>query len=172
MTGIRFRRVAWLAVLVIIAWLLWMTLRPSTEINIPGVRMGHPLSEINLQPFKYKVQVIRSRLLSDSPSARRSARTYLTVDLLGNIAAFVPLGVALAIATFPSRPAGRSVRRFRARWWLRILVAGFLLSLGIELIQLAIPSRATDVDDVILNTLGTAVGAILAWGVYRLTSNQ
>ena len=32
---------------------------------------------------------------------------------------------------------------------------GLLLSLGIELVQLAVPSRATDVDDVILNTLGT-----------------
>jgi glycopeptide antibiotics resistance protein len=41
------------------------------------------------------------------------------------------------------------------------VAAGFLLSLSIELAQLAIPTRATDVDDVILNTLGTAIGALL-----------
>ena len=35
----------------------------------------------------------------------------------------------------------------------------FLLSLGIELAQLTIPTRATDVDDIILNTLGTLFGA-------------
>lgn len=162
---------AWLAVGLIIAWLLWMTLRPSQELNVPGVRMGNPLSEINLQPFRHKVEVIRHLLLSDFPSARRSARTYLTVDLLGNIAVFIPLGAALAVATFPVRPAGRQ-RRFRARWWLQIFGIGLLFSLGIELIQLAIPSRATDIDDVILNTLGTSVGAFLVWGIHRLASNQ
>ncbi len=149
-----------------------MTLRPSQELNVPGVRMGNPLSEVNLQPFKHKVEAARYLLLSDFPSARRSARMYLTVDLLGNIAVFIPLGAALAAATFPARPAGRHERRFSIRWWLRIIVIGFLLSMSIELIQLAIPSRATDIDDVILNTLGTAIGAILAWGTYKLASNQ
>ncbi len=172
MTGIRFRQAAWLAVALIIAWLLWMTLRPSQELNVPGVRMGNPLSEINLQPFKHKIEVVKYLLLSDFPSARRSARTYLTVDLLGNIAVFVPLGAALAAATFPVRPAERRRRRFGARWWLRVVGAGLLLSVSIELIQLAIPSRATDIDDVILNTLGTAIGAVLTWGISGLASNQ
>ncbi len=172
MARIRPRQVAWLAVFLIIAWLLWMTLRPSQELNIPGVRMGSPLSEINLQPFKHKIEVVKYLLLSDLPSARRSARTYLTVDVLGNIAVFIPLGMALAAATFPARPDGRQARRFRVRWWLRIVITGFLLSLSIELIQLVIPSRATDIDDVILNTLGTAIGAFLAWGTYKLTSNE
>jgi glycopeptide antibiotics resistance protein len=45
--------------------------------------------------------------------------------------------------------------------------AGLLLSLFIEIAQLAIPSRVTDVDDVILNTLGTAAGALLAWVLLR-----
>jgi glycopeptide antibiotics resistance protein len=168
MPNIWIRRAAWLAVVLIIAWLLWMTLRPSQELNVPGVRMGNPLSEINLQPFKHKVEAVKYLLLSDFPSARRSARTYLTVDLLGNIAVFIPLGVALALATFPPPPN----RRFGARWWLRIIAAGMLLSLGIELAQLAIPSRATDVDDVILNTLGTAVGAVAVRVLYELTSNR
>ena len=168
MPGIWVRRIAWFAVVAIIAWLLWMTLRPSREISVPGMHMGTPLSKVNLRPFSHKVGAIRSLLASEFPSAKRSARTYLFVDVLGNIAVFVPLGAALAVATSPPGPR----RRFGARWWLRIIGAGLLLSLGIELVQLAVPSRATDVDDVILNTLGTMVGALLAWGLLRVTSHE
>ena len=166
MTGIRIRRWTWLAVVVIVAWLLWMTLRPSREISLPGIRMGSPLSEVNLRLFSHKVEAAKYLLGSDFPTARRAARTYLIVDVLGNIAVFVPLGAALAVASFPRN------RRIGARWWLQVIATGLLLSLSIELIQLAIPSRATDVDDVILNTLGTAVGTAVTWGVYRLTRNQ
>jgi glycopeptide antibiotics resistance protein len=168
MSDIWLRRIAWLAVAAIIAWLLWMTLRPSREISVPGVRMGTPASEVNLRPFDHKVRAIKALLASDYPSARRSARTYLFVDVLGNIAVFVPLGAALAVATSPPGPK----RRFGGRWWLRMIGVGLLLSLGIELFQLAIPSRATDVDDVILNTLGAMLGAIVAWGMLKLTSDE
>jgi glycopeptide antibiotics resistance protein len=81
---------------------------------------------------------------------------------------FVPLGAALGIATAPPGPR----RRFKARWWLRILGVGLLLSFSIELLQLTIPSRATDIDDVILNTLGTMLGALVAWGLLKLTSDE
>jgi glycopeptide antibiotics resistance protein len=167
MSSVWLRRIAWLAVAAIIAWLLWMTLRPSREISVPGVRMGTPLSEINLRPFNNKVWAINSLLAADYPRARRSARTYLFIDVLGNIAVFVPLGAALGIATAPPG----TWRRFKARWWLRIIGVGLLLSLSIELVQLTIPSRATDVDDVILNTLGTLIGAVVTWGLLRLTSD-
>lgn len=168
MSSIWIRRIAWLTVAAIIAWLLWMTLRPSREISVPGVRVGTPLSEINLRPFNHKAWAIKSLLVSEYPSTRRSARTYLIVDVLGNIAVFVPLGAAWGIATAPPGPR----RRFKARWWLRIIGVGLLLSLSIELLQLTIPSRATDIDDVILNTLGTMVGALLAWGLLKLTSDE
>jgi len=43
------------------------------------------------------------------------------------------------------------------RWW-RVLLAAFLLSLAIELAQLWIPDRAADVDDLLLNVVGAALG--------------
>jgi glycopeptide antibiotics resistance protein len=49
----------------------------------------------------------------------------------------------------------------------RTVVAGFLLSFGIELVQLAIPGRTTATADVLCNTLGAASGWLLArarWG--------
>ena len=54
----------------------------------------------------------------------------------------------------------------RYRHWGRTLAAGFLASLTVELIQL-FTFRATDVDDLIMNTLGTLVGFLLAKLVLR-----
>ena len=54
----------------------------------------------------------------------------------------------------------------RYRHWGRTLAAGFLTSLTVELIQL-IKFRATDVDDLIMNTLGTLVGFLLAKLIFR-----
>jgi len=128
------KRLAWFAAALIAAWLLWMTLRPNHEVAAELV----PLT---------------------ASATARGISSHLLIDLAGNIVVFVPLGAALAVATWPprSRPAGR--RRFDPRWWLTVAAAGFVLSLGIEVAQFFIPTRVTDVDDVILNTLGTLAGA-------------
>ena len=54
----------------------------------------------------------------------------------------------------------------RYRHWGRTLAAGFLTSVAVELIQL-FTFRATDVDDLIMNTLGTLVGFLLAKLIFR-----
>lgn len=54
----------------------------------------------------------------------------------------------------------------RYRHWGRTLAAGFLTSVAVELIQL-FTFRATDVDDLIMNTLGTVVGFLLAKLIFR-----
>lgn len=54
----------------------------------------------------------------------------------------------------------------RYRHWGRTLAAGFLTSLTVELIQL-FTFRATDVDDLIMNTLGTVEGFLLAKLIFR-----
>lgn len=54
----------------------------------------------------------------------------------------------------------------RYRHWGRTLTAGFLTSLTVELIQL-FTFRATDVDDLIMNTLGTVVGFLIAKVIFR-----
>jgi glycopeptide antibiotics resistance protein len=74
------------------------------------------------------------------------------VNLIGNVALFaLPSAVLWSL--------GWSLRR--------TVLAGFLLSIGIELLQLAIPGRTTATADVLCNTLGAAAGWLLArksWG--------
>jgi glycopeptide antibiotics resistance protein len=153
------RRLAWLAVVLIVLGLLTMTLWPGREPNA-----------VNLIPLQQKWSALVC--LAHKCAWALSAGVFLFVDVLGNLVVFVPFGAALAVATLPPRAAGTTFRNFGSRWWLTIVAAGFLLSLGIELTQLFIPGHTTDVDDVIFNTLGAAIGAILVWSLCRLTSNQ
>lgn len=80
----------------------------------------------------------------------------LLVYVFGNVALFVPLGFFAFLA-------------LRRIGWVAVLlaaVASSLCSLTVEVLQLPIWSRSTDIDDWILNSLGGLVGAVLgalAW---------
>ena len=78
-------------------------------------------------------------------------------DALLNILLFAPLGWSLQRA---------GVRRGK------IVLAGFLISGTIELLQLGIPGRETCLADAIANTVGTALGALLcsSWGTIAFPS--
>lgn len=67
-------------------------------------------------------------------------------NVVGNAAMFIPTGVVLPIVY-------RKLDRFP-----RVIAVGALISLCIEILQLPFASRASDVDDIILNTLGVAIG--------------
>src|SRR3954454_14649647 len=75
-----------------------------------------------------------------------TARQLNPVNIVGNVALF-----ALPSAVLWS--FGWSLRR--------TVAAGFVLSLGIELLQLGVPGRTTATADVLCNTLGSAVGWLL-----------
>jgi glycopeptide antibiotics resistance protein len=77
----------------------------------------------------------------------------LVVNVLGNLAAFVPLGFLVPIL----RPGWGSLGR--------IAPIGAGLSLMIEALQYITGGRVADVDDVILDTLGAMLGylAFAAW---------
>ena len=80
-------------------------------------------------------------------------RIFTNRDALLNFFGFVPLGVLLSATLI--RLGGRN----RRHSVMATLLAGFLISLFIETVQAWIPDRNSDIQDLILNTIGTLVGA-------------
>lgn len=78
------------------------------------------------------------------------------LNLLGNVVGFIPFGFILPIIH-------RDIRRF-----FFITFSGFTLSLCVETIQLVTKLGCFDVDDLIMNTLGTALGYLLFAVIYLL----
>lgn len=66
--------------------------------------------------------------------------------VLLNVVLFVPVGALLAAL-------------LRGRWWAAVLVAG-LCSAAIEVVQSRWLERVGDVDDLVANTVGAALGAL------------
>ncbi len=70
----------------------------------------------------------------------------LLLNVIGNCTLFIPTGIILPIV----------YKRLNNFW--KVLFSGVLISLFIEILQLPFSVRASDVDDLILNTAGAAVG--------------
>jgi glycopeptide antibiotics resistance protein len=78
---------------------------------------------------------------------RRGGEPFI-VNILGNLAAFVPVGFLVPLL----RPS--------ASFWL-VFLCGASLSFAIEALQFASARRVADVDDVTLNALGALIGLAL-----------
>ena len=94
----------------------------------------------NLVPFASILQLLRE-----------TAPQTAFYNIAGNLALFVPFGILLPLL----------FERLRALWPL-VWRAG-VISIAIELTQVLTRARAIDVDDVILNTTGAAVGFAVYW---------
>lgn len=135
----------WVAALIAVAFFP-LPLPPYDQVELGGDYRGWPYPWVSPVPF----ETIRSSLEQgwNFPAGK---------FLAGNIGAFVPLGVLAPLLS--------------ARWrtWPRAILLGVVASLAVELTQLVIslamgfPWRVADVDDLILNTLGTVIGFGLWW---------
>ena len=97
--------------------------------------------------FPFRVNLLPLVNLPDYDSTRE-----LFVNVLGNAAMFVPSGMVLPIVY-------KRLNTFR-----KVLLAGIGISLCIEILQLPFHARTTDIDDLILNSVGIIVGyGIAAW---------
>ncbi|MCQ2353503.1 MAG: VanZ family protein [Clostridia bacterium] len=76
----------------------------------------------------------------------QKAEYFFVVNILGNILIFLPVGFFHRLSE-------------KCKFENTVLF-GFFLSLFIELVQVILP-RTTDIDDIIMNTAGTVLGALL-----------
>ena len=111
---------------------------------------GPGVGQVNLQPMDTVRRYIWVLRHSADPVQRGNA----LANLLGNVGLFVPLGVFLPLLL----PDLRKFRRFG------LLPVAIILAL--ELIQAATGLGTFDVDDLILNIIGTWLGYLL-WRVFR-----
>ena len=77
------------------------------------------------------------------------------MNIIGNIAMFIPVGIVWPIC-FGKLDTIR-----------KTISAGAGLSLFIEVTQLFCLGRHTDVDDLILNTIGATIGAFIVFMIRR-----
>ncbi len=74
---------------------------------------------------------------------------YVFLNLAGNILVFIPFGLLLPLLSI------------KLRGFFRVVLLGFAFSLVVECIQLVTKTGCFDVDDMLLNTIGAAVGFII-----------
>jgi VanZ family protein len=113
------------------------TLTPRGDATSPGRIELMPLHTLRFYRFADNFGPYSGRVQSD-----------LLVYVVGNIALFVPLGFFLYLAV-------------RRRFAL-VVLAGALTSVAVEILQLPIWSRSTDIDDVLTNATGGFLGALAA----------
>ena len=82
------------------------------------------------------------------------------LNILGNVMIFIPVGLAWPFCFRQLDSVGKTV------------LAGTGFSLLIEITQLPFAARCSDVDDLILNTLGTLIGALIYFGAKRRKSRN
>ena len=107
------------------------------------------INQSSIQPIR--INLIPFVNILDYDSKREAA-----INIIGNICMFIPTGIILPIL-YP--------RLYR--FW-KVLLAGAGLSFFIELPQLLFPGSVSDIDDLILNTAGAAIG----YGIYRLARGK
>lgn len=80
---------------------------------------------------------------------------YITLfDVLSNVLGYIPFGFLMVFALFPQ------ARRWKALVWS--VLAGMLLSGGMESLQTYVPSRVSSNVDLWANSLGTLIGGLFA----------
>ena len=103
---------------------------------------------VNLLPFK---EIIRCFRYYDS-----LPKGFFLTNFVGNIVAFIPFGFLFA-----------SLLSYRKRFtWLSTIAISALLSAIVELIQFFTMTGSCDIDDVILNTLGGAIGYFIFYALF------
>ena len=94
--------------------------------------------------FDFRVNFIPFLYLTDYDNS-----THMYLNVAGNILMFIPTGILLPVLYKRLDKA------------CKVVGTGFLISLAIEILQLPFADRASDVDDLLMNTFGVIIGYVL-----------
>ena len=78
------------------------------------------------------------------------------INIIGNITMFIPVGIVWPVC----------FKELNNVW--KVTLAGFVYTLLIEISQLPFFDRCSDVDDIILNTTGVFIGAVIYFAIISL----
>ena len=171
-SGASFKRVAGLVltILLLFGWIVFVTIRRKQnnflQVTVQASFFVYIFAVLQLTGYFILFKEISSHDWWDKMNHRiiRHDRVNLepfkTIDIyqtfgkqvLGNFVMLLPLGIYLPLLY---------TRLRKAYSFFAVLLICFLVSVCIELLQLATSYRSTDIDDVILNTLGGSVGFII-----------
>ena len=129
------------AYFIIACWLLFFQVGATERTSYFTSR------KIHYVPFESTFHSVKLAFTNNFGAPHKLHYSYITVrNIVGNIFLFLPWGF-LAPQLFGS-----------TQTLTKILVSAFIISLCIEIIQFIFVVGVADVDDVILNTLGTLIG--------------
>jgi len=171
-SGASFKRVAGLvlSILLLYGWILFVTVRRKQnnflQVTVQGSFFIYVFAVLQLTGYFILFKEISSHdwwnKMNDRIDRhdRVNLEPFKTIDIyqtfgkqiLGNFVMLLPLGIYLPLLY---------TRLRKAYSFFAVLLICFLVSVGIELLQLATSYRSADIDDVILNTLGGGTGFLI-----------
>jgi glycopeptide antibiotics resistance protein len=110
---------------------------------------------IPFEDIRYLVKRLAARPISTHILA------VIVVPMIANVLLFVPWGFLTFIALY-------TIDRPTLQTYILTILLGFSFSLGIEAWQYFLPSRVADINDVIWNTTGAMLGALLGHARLRI----
>jgi len=171
-SGASFKRVVGLvlSILLLFAWIIFVTIRRKQNnllhVAVQASFFVYVFAVLQLTGYFILFKEVSSHGWWDKMNQRIETHDrvnlepFRTIDIyqtwgkqiLGNFVMLLPLGIYLPLI----------YKRLRKAYnFFVVLLICFLVSVGIELLQLATSYRSTDVDDVLLNTLGGGAGFLI-----------
>ena len=131
------------------AWLLLLYVNLAVLIRFTF----YPFSRVDgkVQPLLFDPSAVFPLRVNLMPLAHLlwfDTKRDLLLNLIGNVCMFIPSG--------------------RLDSFLKVIAAGAFISVCVEILQLPFAERASDIDDVILNTLGVAIGYMIYAAVRKV----
>lgn len=136
-----YREIVLFLFIMFLVGLFSLTIIPKLEIDMAGklTIVKTRVHKTNLIPFRVILETYQEAFVHGNLN-------YFLINFLGNIVMFLPIGFCIPLLWNVS---GK-----------KVIMIGFGISLLIEFTQLFL-SRGTDIDDLILNTIGVFLGLLL-----------